>query len=590
MPKRAATALPLDEGWHYAWGTASQKLPPDPASGVTWRPYRINQFSDKGDHSYLWLKIRPEQGAFSRPALLVPQYGPCQAFEIWLAGRLIYTSGVMKDAFINRHLYVKWLLTTLPADYPGKDLCFRFYSGHPGSIGFIICPYLGDYDQLFVSHISHDLDSAAIALLFILTGIAGFLLLALYYRMKNPAVLSFSMMAVSVGIYILSETAVTQLYWTDPVTFSYLHLLSLYPAMAGFFAFVEQMISKKRNFSMLRLCWQFSLLYMVIALISELAGLWHMNQSFEMAMIAYVVILPLCCIEILRAFRKGNREFRIVCAGLFINLFVGVCDFLAGLQILVPMRVLFPFSLSVLMGTMVYTLFLRYRAERRAMEMALKEAEEMRRSEEEAIAEERRRIACEIHDGIAQEMALIKLKTNIWRGLVDKKPEQMQDELNWLEDLLKKNIRDIRRCIFALRPVELDELGFDEAVRRFVRNFGQHNDIWADLSVSGDSQTLPAQLEPVFFRIIQEALNNAARHADAKVVRIGLEILPEQAARLTVTDDGTGFDTACLPAVFKNGHFGLKQMRERVEKLGGHFAVRSTKGTGTEIRVTIPLP
>ncbi len=91
-------------------------------------------------------------------------------------------------------------------------------------------------------------------------------------------------------------------------------------------------------------------------------------------------------------------------------------------------------------------------------------AERNRRSEEEAIAEERRRIAREIHDGIAQDLAFIRLRTSKWRRMIESEPERLHGEFDLLRDLLGKNIQEVRRSIFALRPAALDELGFFPAV------------------------------------------------------------------------------------------------------------------------------
>ncbi len=179
-------------------------------------------------------------------------------------------------------------------------------------------------------------------------------------------------------------------------------------------------------------------------------------------------------------------------------------------------------------------------------------AEKQRRSEEEAIAEERRRIAREIHDGLAQDLASLRFRAKLWHNLVDHAPAQMHVELDALRDLLSKNIREVRRSIFALRPVTLDELGFYPALQQFINDFGEQNQLHVDLRIAGPPERLPPALEPVLFRITQEALNNL-----------------DQAAR--------------------GGHLGLAQMRERVEGSGGTFLVQGRAGKGTEIKVVLPL-
>lgn len=214
--------------------------------------------------------------------------------------------------------------------------------------------------------------------------------------------------------------------------------------------------------------------------------------------------------------------------------------------------------------------------------------EKSRRSEED-IAEERHRIAREIHDGLAQDLASMNLKVSVWHDLVDNDPAQMHAELDRLQKLLGEKIRDVRRAIFALRPVALDELGFYPALRRFTSDFGEQNQLHVDLRISGPQDRLPPPLEPVVFRTVQEALNNVSKHAQARTVWIELDLEQADTATLRVRDDGVGFDPTILDQSVEAGHLGVKQMRQRVESQGGTFLLQSRPGRGTEIQVVLPL-
>lgn len=212
-------------------------------------------------------------------------------------------------------------------------------------------------------------------------------------------------------------------------------------------------------------------------------------------------------------------------------------------------------------------------------------AEKVRRSEEEAIAEERRRIAREIHDGLAQDLAGLRLQVRRWQALVESDPARAKAELDELHRLLGDKIREVRRAIFALRPVALDELGFWSALRRFLAEFGEQNQLHVSLQVEGAEDSLPVYLEPTLFRIVQEALNNVAKHAGAHMVWVTLDL--REGVELRVCDDGSGFDPADLPEMARRGHLGLTQMRERVEALGGRLEVRSQPGQGAEICIAL---
>jgi len=214
--------------------------------------------------------------------------------------------------------------------------------------------------------------------------------------------------------------------------------------------------------------------------------------------------------------------------------------------------------------------------------------EKERRSEEEAIAEERRRIAREIHDGLAQDLGALRLRTRLWYGLIGQNPAQMRAELDAMRELLSENMREVRRSVFALRPVALDELGFYPALNRFLGEFGEQHQLHIDLAISGPQERLSPHLEPVLFRILQEALNNVGKHAQAGKVWGALDLQAAHEVRLTIRDDGRGFDTVNLDQAVRSGHLGLKQMRERVADLKGIFELRSQPGSGTEIRVVLP--
>jgi PAS domain S-box-containing protein len=215
--------------------------------------------------------------------------------------------------------------------------------------------------------------------------------------------------------------------------------------------------------------------------------------------------------------------------------------------------------------------------------------EKERRSEEEAIAEERRRIAHEIHDGLAQNLASLRMRASLWRALLAKDPAKMQAELDQMQTLLSASIRDVRRSIFALRPIDLEELGFYPALQRFTEDFGEQNQLHVDLRILGSPDNLPASLEPVLFRIIQEAMHNVSKHTQANTIWINLNLEADDRVTLQIRDDGLGFDLSCLNQFVRDGHLGLQQMRERVENLQGTFLLRSQVNQGTEIEINLPL-
>ena len=215
-------------------------------------------------------------------------------------------------------------------------------------------------------------------------------------------------------------------------------------------------------------------------------------------------------------------------------------------------------------------------------------AERLRRSEAEAIDAERHRIAHEIHDGVAQSLAGLRFKMASWSHLTDAAPPGMSAALDELQVVLTAAITDLRRSIFALRPLDLESLGFFPALTQLVAGFGDHCQLAARLDVSGPQEALPAVYELPLFRIIQEGLNNIGQHARASSVLVRITVDAAGGARVSVHDNGCGFDPHRLGSVDRDGHFGLRQMRERILGLHGTLDIHSAPGQGTELDITLP--
>jgi len=215
-------------------------------------------------------------------------------------------------------------------------------------------------------------------------------------------------------------------------------------------------------------------------------------------------------------------------------------------------------------------------------------AEKQRRSEGEAIDAERRRIAHEIHDGVAQSLAGLRFKSALWSHLAEAAPPGMRAALDELQAVLIDAIADLRRSIFALRPMDLEALGFFPALAQLIVDFGDLNQLVARLEVSGAQDNLSANYELPLFRIIQEGLSNIGQHAHASSVLVRLDMDADRGVAVVVRDNGRGFDPSQLGPADQPGHFGLRQMRERILDLGGTLDINSAIGQGTELVITLP--
>ncbi|MBC8162929.1 MAG: sensor histidine kinase [Roseiflexaceae bacterium] len=205
---------------------------------------------------------------------------------------------------------------------------------------------------------------------------------------------------------------------------------------------------------------------------------------------------------------------------------------------------------------------------------------------EQAIGEERARIARDIHDGIAQSLAFRRMRIDLWLDWLTSDPERIRSELIQLKHVLRDQIADLRRAIFALRPIQFDELGFTTGLQRYVLEFAEQHGWQIDIALNDLPADLEADIEAACFRIVQEALTNAAKHAHPSAVTVTLRYA-EGELLISVRDDGRGFATELHPEQ-QPGHVGLRQMRERLQLLGGRLELHSQPGAGTHVRAVIP--
>jgi len=199
--------------------------------------------------------------------------------------------------------------------------------------------------------------------------------------------------------------------------------------------------------------------------------------------------------------------------------------------------------------------------------------------------EERRHFSRELHEGIPQLMAAAKFRIELALTQINKGSEQYRESLAKALTTLDGAIKEVRGISHALRPALLDEMGLGSALNSLLMQFQERTGITAQRNIELRPQGVPDDAGIMLYRVVQEALTNIERHADAHQVTLRLQ----QTARhihLEVSDDGQGFD---LAKVAPGRGIGLINMRERVELLGGQFRLDSAPGQGTNIRATLPL-
>jgi two-component system sensor histidine kinase UhpB len=198
--------------------------------------------------------------------------------------------------------------------------------------------------------------------------------------------------------------------------------------------------------------------------------------------------------------------------------------------------------------------------------------------------EERRRLARDLHDDTIQ--SLIALNQRIQLAQLAAKDETTTTQLLEMQQMAAQTIADLRRLTRDLRPVYLEELGLVPAVEMLARDTSNVLQIPVDFRVEGTERRLSPQVELALYRVVQEALSNVARHAQASCAEVQL-YFTANTVKLTVRDDGRGFVVPESPAeMAPSGHFGLLGVQERVEALGARLTIRSAPGSGTRLEVT----
>ncbi|HEX6779478.1 MAG TPA: sensor histidine kinase [Ktedonobacterales bacterium] len=294
-------------------------------------------------------------------------------------------------------------------------------------------------------------------------------------------------------------------------------------------------------------------------------------------------------------FRTSEARFQLLLLsiGPLLPLVEGLDDLeaeLAWLLFLVPLFVIYYLAL----------VSLRFQHQTEELQASLQALRKARRRQAElqdyaalvtrAQEDERRRLARELHDDTAQALIALSRGLEALTGARDA-GRALADEARWVEDLREladRSLESVRRACRDLRPSVLDDLGLAAGLDWLVEGTVQRG-LPCALQIEGERQTLPGEAELVFFRIAQEALANAWKHARASQAEVILAYMPGL-ARLCVKDNGCGFDLAEVEQRHVGGGLGLLGMRERAALISAELEILSAPGQGTKVDVRLALP
>ncbi len=201
----------------------------------------------------------------------------------------------------------------------------------------------------------------------------------------------------------------------------------------------------------------------------------------------------------------------------------------------------------------------------------------------------RHKLARDLHDGPTQDVAAIAMRLNFARLLIDRDPARARVELARLEDLAHRTVKEIRSMLFTLRPIILETEGLVAALNQYAENLRQNDNLPVEIDAEQYRDCLDSEAQGVVFAIIEEAVNNAKKHAEASRILVRLAVQGDIFVA-QVIDDGKGFDVQAVEASYSTrGSLGMLNLKERAELIGGTLTIDSAPGRGTRITLIVPV-
>ena len=204
-------------------------------------------------------------------------------------------------------------------------------------------------------------------------------------------------------------------------------------------------------------------------------------------------------------------------------------------------------------------------------------------NDELARLEERNRLARDLHDTVKQQTYAARMQLTAAKNMVETDPKAASEHIDSALQLNRETQQELKLIIDELRPAALQGKGLAQAVTEYANRWQEHTGIKVETVINGE-RSLPLDVEQVLYRVLQEALSNIARHAEADTVGLSLSTFPERVT-LIVADNGRGFETNAVSST----SYGLTGMQGRLGEVGGTLKVESTLSVGTTITAEVQL-
>ena len=597
--------ISLSGNWQYKWGNS----PVDSNGNYTWLYEAFSDTSWKSidkpsDISFnpnqtdLWVRTKLPQWNGHGAAILIERIE--QIMEIFLDGKEIYTYGNFsaKEKIATKGWH--WHLIKLPPDFGGKIISFHFRSNDP-YIGIVGPVKLGSAISFIGNIIKSDLAKIIISVILISLGILSFIVLIFLKQLKYY--LGLVIFQISLGIWTIATSALTQIFINAPRFFFYADHIALYTAVTGFFIFAGEIIEPKYKIIMRRI-WQINLLYLIAVIIIDYITFPEYIDTVE----PYLIILAVSSLVslglIILSALNGNYETRLLLVAMTVYAAVALAEIYNYFENVVWHKGTFQIHYVDYGGFLFYLLlclviFLRYLKMNKqnisAKEEILKNQQialEAVRNEkiiQEEFAHhlissqenERKWIAMELHDSIGQDLLIIK--NNLLAGIQEENnPQKLSRYIQSASNITSQALQDVRAIAQNLRPQFLDELGLTASLESVTEKIAASSEIEFEVSIEQIDSLIPAGQEINFFRIVQESLNNIIKHSGATNASVIVKKNDDR-IELLIEDNGKGINEN-----YNRGGLGLTGMKERAFMLGGKLEVTPRAGSGTKVYLEIP--
>ncbi len=603
--------IDLEGNWLYKIGNSPVEKNGKPEwllseiNDTSWRridsPIKIKRLAEIKD---IWIKKKLPDIKSHGQSLYLSYV--INVFEVYLGEKSIYHNVDISSSGKELPQGWTWYIIDLPDDYAGKVLTLHIRSsaGYAGIKGVI---QMGSGKDFIYSIIDQNLIKSILGFIFIVAGLVCLLLFISLGELLNN--IGFIIAQISMGIWTLTESALTQLVINAPTVLYYTYHISLYSAVIGFTLFVETLVAEKYKSAMRRL-WKLQITYALIVSVYDV----FIQPEHQMLMTPFFIFI---CISIVFFFWTGYRSMRVINSDKRMLLIaVAIYASFGLIEVLWYFHnILFNSWASIdthlihyggffFFGFLTWNIISTYVKVNRQLIASQNEAiknqhiaHQAMKNEQEvkekftrnlltSQEDERKRIAGELHDSLGQELLIIKNRALLGTG-ENCNEEGMRNHLNEISNLSAQAINEVRQITYNLRPFQLDRLGLTKALQSLVTRAESSSEIKFKMFMDNIDNLFQKDLEINIYRIMQEGINNVIKHSGASSVVIMVSKDNTEVC-LSVEDDGKGFNAGENNRSEKSG-FGLSGINERASILGGKITIDTSPGKGTVLRIIIPV-